>query len=471
MELKLAARRALFAITCGASLVVACHRAGGGDAGTNTDARGAEAQRDLLGAKITKSNFKRTTHPDAQWFGEAGLGLFIHWGISSVHGGLDLSWGMMAGKSWGPPEERNVTLVTPEEYFALAERFKPDRFEPEKFLKAAKAAGFRYAVMTTRHHDGYALWPSDAGDFGVKKYLPGADFVRRYVDACRAEGLKVGLYYSPPDWHFNRDYMSFNAARSTGESPSPLYNARHEIVTNIPKPSAEQTAAYHAYLKSQIVELLTRYGKIDLMWFDGPPAVISMEELRRLQPGMVINPRMHGFGDFTTPEAAMPKARIEGWWELCDLWSSNWGYCRAHENYRSDGWMLERFTRVRGWGGNYLINAAPRGDGSMPGSYYDRMTELATWMKHSGGSVFGVQPGPFPDKSNVPVTIRGMTWYLQVPPTFKNPVVIVADHRPRKVSLLRTGETQEFDFKDATATIKISAEKRTDLVDVVAVEW
>ena len=154
-----------------------------------------------------KGNFRRTNHPDAQWFGEAGFGLFIHWGISSAHGGVDLSWGMMDEKPWDPS---NSHVITPNEYYQLAERFKPDGYDPDKWLKAAKEAGFRYVVMTTRHHDGYAMWQSEYGTLGVKQYLPEVDFVEGYVEAARKNDLKVGFYYSPPDWYYNRRYMSFH---------------------------------------------------------------------------------------------------------------------------------------------------------------------------------------------------------------------------------------------------------------------
>ena len=340
----------------------------------------------------TKENFQRTTHPDAQWFGEAGLGLFIHWGISSVHGGIDLSWGMIDEKPWDPG---NKHVITPEEYYKLAERFNPDSYDPDKWLRYAKEAGFRYAVMTTRHHDGYAMFPSDYGELGVKQYLPGVDFVDGYVRACRNNNLKVGFYYSPPDWFYNRNYMSFHYG-SGDQARFPErkhYNMRHEVIDTIPARPKGFDEDYKAYIHGQIVELLTRYGKIDVLWFDGGPEAISFDEIRDLQPGIVVNPRMHGYGDFATPECEMPENRLDGWWELCDIWpNGGWGYDKGHENYKSIGWMLSRLTKVRGWGGNYLINVSPRPSGEMPDVYYQRMSELTEWMKHNSESIFGVQP-------------------------------------------------------------------------------
>lgn len=326
-----------------------------------------------------REQYQRTMHPDARWFGKAGLGLFIHWGISSVHGGIDLSWGMMAHTPWDA-QLGNRNKVTPAQYFALAERFAPEHYDPDRWLAAAAQAGFRYAVLTTRHHDGYAMWPSAYGDFGTRTHLGGRDLVQPYVDACRRNGLKVGLYYSPPDWYWRRHYMTFNYGSPAGGgrfSERDDYGLDHTPAV-IPPITAEWEDAYQCYVRGQIIELLTRFGAIDLLWFDGGPAVISMAEIRRYQPAIVVNPRMHGYGDFTTPECEMPDGPIDGWWELCETWPEcGWGYeYPAGEIYRPLDWLRERLRQVRRWGGNYLPNVSPRPDGTLPDAYYQRMAEF-----------------------------------------------------------------------------------------------
>lgn len=162
----------------------------------------ARAQHVAIGVndEIKKEKYERTQHPNAQWFGKAALGLFIHWGISSVHGGGDISWMMMANCG----SNSGKATLTPTDYYALADRFHPEKYDPDKWIHAAAEAGFTYAVLTTKHHDGYAMWPSAFGEIGVRKSLPGRDLVRPFVKACRKYGLKVGLYYSPPDWYYNR---------------------------------------------------------------------------------------------------------------------------------------------------------------------------------------------------------------------------------------------------------------------------
>ncbi|HZG75224.1 MAG TPA: alpha-L-fucosidase [Paenibacillus sp.] len=321
--------------------------------------------------------FRRNEHPGAQWFGEGSIGLFVHWGLSSVSAKVDLSWGMIADTPWDTDPARKMT---PEAYFALAEKFRPRAYDPDAWLKAAKEAGFRYAVLTTKHHDGFALWPTRYGDFHTGRYTDSADFVRPYVEACRKNGLKVGLYYSPPDWYFQRHEMSFRF-QSKGTPESPHYGLRHEPIEIAP-PSAERIDAYKKHIRGQIEELLTNYGTIDLLWFDGGPEALSIDDIRAMQPSIVVNSRMHGYGDYETPERTMPTSAPDGWWELCDIWpeGSGWGYTEPHR-YQPTEWVLSRWAQVKALGGNYLINVAPNADGELPPEYYERMRELGAALR------------------------------------------------------------------------------------------
>ena len=175
---------------------------------TGTAERQAADQHDVIGVAATRQDASGPVVTPDHWFPQAGLGLFVHWGLASIPGNLDLSWGMMKNTPWDASVQ-NRNKLTPAAYFALAKQFNPTNYHPDRWLKAAKDAGFGYAVLTTRHHDGFALWPSKHGDFNTRTYLGGRDLVREYVDACRRQGLKVGFYYSPPDWYFDRQYRSF----------------------------------------------------------------------------------------------------------------------------------------------------------------------------------------------------------------------------------------------------------------------
>ena len=345
----------------------------------------AAAEHAIIGAAAISKPYECNTHPDAQWFPTAGLGLFLHWGISSVFGNTDLSWGMMEDWVWDAPLP-GYPKVTPRQYYEEGiAKFHPDKFEPEKFLGAAVEAGFKYAVLTTKHHDGFTLFPSKFGEFGAAHSLYGRDLVGEYVDACRKVGIKVGLYYSPPDWYFNREYMSFNVNKRPDGSRI-LKNFNLQSIDKLPEMTPEHKKAYTELVRGQTLELLTRYGKIDIIWFDGrgveesDPDPITIEEIRKLQPQILINPRMHGKGDFSTPECSIPKTAPEGWWEVCHLLNDHgWGYT-VHP-YKSFEWWRETYETVHAMSGNFLTNVAPMPTGEMPDEYYERMAQIAQYLK------------------------------------------------------------------------------------------
>ncbi len=354
------------------------------------------------GVDEAEKNFCPTKHPEAQWFADAGLGLFLHWGIASVHGNVDLSWGMMKNAPWRTGEWASG-CITPNEYWALADRFDPGEYDPDPWIAAARDAGFRYAVLTTKHHDGYTLWPSEHANLGVHTHLNGRDLVAPFVAACRHHGLKVGLYFSPPDWHLLRRHMSFEYATMKsigpgaenlppGETSAPGFGLDHEPV-EIRRASDDFQIGLSRAIRGQVEELLTRYGRIDLIWFDGKasigsrPQPISIARIRELQPHIVINPRLHGVGDFQTPECRMPVTAPEGWWELCHTWNDGgWGY-HAHESYQTAATVFDRYRQCRAMGGNLLINCAPRPDGTMPEVYYRRLEEFARLRSGPGGGM------------------------------------------------------------------------------------
>jgi alpha-L-fucosidase len=441
--------------------------------------KAAAEQHAALGMAGRK-NLQHTLHPEAQWFPRAGLGLFIHWGIASVHGDLDLSWSMIANTRYDSAAQgRNK--VTPEEYWRLAERFNPTHTNPDKWLAAAKAAGFQYAVFTAMHHDGYTLWPSAYGAMGVQQSLPNRDFVGPFVEACRKHGLKVGLYYSPPDWYFDRQYMSFNY-RSDGQSRDagrPTFDTQHQPGVLPPRPP-EHIARQREIFHGRVEELLTRYGRIDLLWFDGGAHDNEIRDrARQLQPHIVINDRSCD-GDFAHTECYLPDEPSDGWLETCHCWQHSdlqtpdgahidfWGYLKE-EQYKPAAWMLESLVRLRSLGGNFLANVGPRPNGQLPDVVYERFGEVAAWMQHSRASVIGANPAPPSLGCNVPLTVAGETKYLHALPGFSGALELHPASRPDSVTLLRTGEALPFHFQNGVLHIEIPPAARTSLVDVVAV--
>ena len=247
------------------------------------------------------------------------------------------------------------------------------------------------------------------------------------------QGLKVGFYYSPPDWYCERQYRCLGYG-TKGTKESPHLGLNHEPVDRLPARPADFEDRYVAYVNGQTEELLTWYGPIDYLWFDGSagPKVLSLDEIRELQPGIIVNDRQHGRGDVVTShyEYRLPEAQPAGSWEHCFSMVGAWGYTKPELVLRRA--CCSKLAQVRAWGGNVLANYGPRPDGEMPDCFYRCMAEMKDWMAHSGVSVGDVEPGPYPHKCNVPVTVRGKTWFAHLlPKTSDGTVTLTETARPQ----------------------------------------
>jgi len=473
----------------------------------NTDKETVNAEHGMINITAGKV-VRHSLNPDAQWYPDAGLGLFIHWGLASVKN-LDISWPMIPGRALVNKKLDSAELarvvreidfnlngkppvITPNAYFAMAKDFNPGNYNPEIWIKAAKEAGFTYAVLTTRHHEGFAMWPSDYGDFSTKNYMGGRDLIKPFVDACRKYGLKVGLYYSPPNWYFDRDYMSFIYGKAYTSNPD-LPKVDGDLnPRKLKKDQADikkHQAEYAAMVKGQVEELLTRYGKIDLLWFDGKPPipngnnVITQEEIRKLQPGIVMNPRLHGKGDFITFERNPPKTDPgDTWAEFCNTWTNSW----ANSNtipFRSNAFILGEFVAARAWGVNYLLGVGPTSDGIFPEAVYKNMKIVQDWMKINGISVQHVQKLPKDETASVPATSKDNFRYLFAIPEFKEggkyeadrlpakdvTLTLKVNRKPKSIRLLGSQRKLKTNYADGLLTIDLPADIRTNLVDVIQV--
>ena len=309
---------------------------------------------------------------DLGWFSGAGLGIFIHWDHASQQG-LEISWAMAGLTSIeGPPQ----TEVTPEQYHSSAATFDPQRWDPAGLARLFREAGAIYVVFTTRHHAGYSMFHTRHSTFSIVHSPYRRDILRELVDALRAEGLRVGLYYSLSDWH-HADYPAFR------ESDKPYPQGAYR------RPAPEAWARYLDYLRGQLTELLTNYGRIDLLWFDGQWERTAEEwhaaELRdlvaSLQPHVIVNDRLPGQGDYATPEQSLPAIAPAGPWELCLSMGSSWSYRPDEANYLSTAEILTSLTKVAELGGNLLLNVSPMGDGSLPQPQVDRLREIGAWAR------------------------------------------------------------------------------------------
>lgn len=454
---------------------------------------------------------EHSMHPAAQWYPDAGLGLFLHWGISSVRA-MGISWPMIPGRHLGVkrienPQERERILrdmdynlngkkpeITPLEYWDMAKDFNPIDYNPDVWVKKAKEAGFTYIVLTTKHHEGFALWPSAYGDFSTKNYMGGKDLIRPFVEACHKEGLKVGLYYTGPDWYFDRCYMNFMYYRVKSlnpEFPSLGTDLKPRTNTINPDDEKEHQVLYAEMVKGQVEELLTNYGQIDLIWFDGKPGipnadkVITQERIRELQPGILINPRLHGKGDFITYERNLPDKKPEDirWAEFCNPWNGNWSF--VDRPYKALGYVLSELVKCRAWGINYLLGIGPMANGNLAPEAYDNMQKLAEWMKLNKEAVQHVHSLPDTEKSSVLSAAKGNKRYLYLLPTFKKNgtndkdilpnkdivVTITGISRPQKVVFMLNRKNLKYDYSSEKSelTIAIPATQRSKLVDIISV--
>ena len=417
--------------------------------------------------------FERTIHPDAQWFPSAGFGLFIHWGIHSVKG-LEPSWSMMKNCPWqsdyidylGWTDYNNR-----ESYYSLLHEFDPQNYDPDAWIKAAADAGMKYAVITAKHHDGYALWPSEYGELSTKQYMNGRDLLRPFVDACRKHGLKVGFYFSPRDWGY------------PGYPVSMDYKVPYEFPLGWTEEKNHKAfEKFYGYTVGQISELLTRYGKIDVIWFDGMGwkgiddirTERTLAWVRSLQPNIVINPRWGGVGDFTTPEVHLPEDAPEGWWENCVSWCGHWGYS-PHAKFLPNLWVMTKLVKARSWGGNFLLNVGPDGDGRMRPEYYRQLAEIGEWMDFNAETLIGAEAlRNWHEFSNVPVTRRSGVWYLHVLPTVEERIIVRSIPIPKRIVHLNTSveiTTYKYDEASQTLTTGISMTVRDNLNDVIAIYW
>ena len=333
---------------------------------------------------------RRKTPGDTTWFVHDRFGMFIHWGL----------YAMPARHEW----VRHYEEITNEDYQKYFDRFDPDLYDPREWAKAAKAAGMRYAVFTAKHHEGFCMFDSRCTDYKCTNTPAGRDLVKEYVEAFRAEGLRVGFYYSLIDWH-HPDF--------TIDKVHPLRNRPKEEIERLN--ASRDMRRYAAYMRDQVTELLTNYGKIDILWFDysypGPSASKpwlggkgkedwEAEKLiataRALQPHLIIDNRADVEQDLWTPEQYQPTEWVRHketgeyvTWEACQTFSGSWGYHRDEATWKSPEMLIEMLIGTVACGGNLLLNVGPTARG-----YFDKRAEnalaaIGEWMKYNGRSIYG----------------------------------------------------------------------------------
>ncbi len=332
----------------------------------------------------------RPTPGDTAWFTRDRFGMFIHWGL----------YALPARHEWVKTRER----MTDADYDRYFRRFDPDLFDPRDWARQAKAAGMRYAVLTAKHHDGFCLFDSQYTDYKATNTPAGRDLVREFADAFRAEGLRVGFYYSLLDWH----HPDFTIDVHHPRRDDPDARAQNE---------GRSMARYCEYVRNQVRELLTGYGKIDVLWFDfsypeqcgtGDKAWMKgkgaedweAEKLialaRSLQPRILIDNRTGIEQDIWTPEQYQlgdwlrhPETGERLVWEACQTFSGSWGYYRDETSWKSPGQLIRMLVNTVSAGGNLLMNVGPTARGCFDRRACKALTVFADWMKYNSRSIYG----------------------------------------------------------------------------------
>jgi len=384
----------------------------------------------------------------ATWFESARFGLFVHWSHSSQRG-IEVSWPLVGG-DFGPPY---TTEISVDNYHATAATFDPQAWDAPALARLAKSLQMQYAVITTKHHDGFAMFHTKHSDYSIERSPYGRDIVREFLDAMRGEGLRVGVYYSLIDWH-HPDYPAYT------EQDKP-YGPR-----TWPKAQPGAWERFSDFMFAQIRELLTDYGPIDVIWFDGfwertPEQWMARElaeMIRGLQPGILINDRLPGQGDFQTPEQFVPPRPPEGRWETCMTLNESWGYNIVDDHWKSARQLIHTLCEVAGRGGNLLLNVGPMGDGRLQPEALERLAVVGEWMSRKAESIVGTTPGLEPWQCYAPSTRAGDRVYvhLLLRPYDAFTVRGVRTKRLRSATALATGEVLAFETRCSVVDTKFN---------------
>lgn len=399
-----------------------------------------------------------------EWWREARVGLFIHWGVYSIPGrGEWVQW--------------NEQIPTTE-YAKLMTQFHPEHFSAEKWAQTAKDAGMKYVVLTSRHHDGFALFEDPGSDFTAMKSAAHHDFIADYVKAVRAAGLGVGLYYSPLDWRFPGFFF--------------------------PDLYMDSAVALREQYRRQISELATHYGKLDILWFDGggnewlgfggvqfrggwharpPDQPYSgkfdwqdnqvVELLREKQPSIVINDRTDASADFRSREGdgALGKFDNQTPWELCTtITEGAWGY-QANAKVKPLARILQLLVGAAGRDGNFLLNVGPRPDGEIDPPQVQRLREIGAWLKKNRESIYGTRGGPWLPGDYGVSTHRGKDVYLHILKVPEGGALVLPNLPARIVKMTNlSGGPVSYSQDDRYTRIKVPLAASDTVDEIIKIE-
>jgi len=424
-----------------------------------------------------------------QWWREARFGMFIHWGVYSVPAG---TWN---GRQIGSIGEwiMNRGKIPVADYQTMAKQFNPLKYNPDAWVKMTKDAGMKYIVITSKHHDGFALFETKASKWNVVDATAyGKDLLKPLAEACKKYGIRLGFYYSQAqDWNNPGGSAARKLTKEGWANPDSVtidaYTKEHKGHWD----PAQETKTFAQYIDDvavpQVKELLTNYGDLAVLWWDTPTnmtddAATKLQSLLALQPAIITNDRLKrpNFpGDHKTPEQKIPNLKdLDGTdWETCMTMNGTWGYKSYDHNYKTPETLIHNLVDIASKGGNFLLNVGPTDLGEFPAESVDLLAKMGQWMKINGEAIYGTKASPWGlfdwGRCTVKTTKTGTSLYFSV---FNWPVdgkLVIPDFNNKVVSakLIATGASLKTTvLKDNTLTISLPSKAPDAIASIVRVD-
>ena len=410
---------------------------------------------------------------DLKWFGDARFGMFVHLGVASLKG-VELGWGRQTHKF----PDTGTGPVSDSSYDHLYKEFKLENFDAVRFVKIAKDAGMKYIVIITKHHDGFHMWNTAFSGYNIMKTPFGRDYLKEFADEVHKAGLKLGFYYSQRDF-YHPDYepvdeISIQKFNKQGVSSIPLGVKVH---------ISEKQKKYIKYMHNQISELLTNYGKVDILWFDAAWwGGMFTEEMwdaeglymlaRKLQPGIIINNRASIPGDFDTPEQHVGDFQNARPWETCMTITSSWGW-EPGQVVKSSRTCISILASTAGGDGNLLLNVGPKSDGTIEPKQVKVLEEIGEWLRKNGKSIYGTRGGVYYPSKNLTSTYKNKKLFLHLLDIKDEKLVLPAikERKIIKVYFLTNENSVEFKIVGDTYEFRLPKELPDKFDTVLVIEF
>jgi len=430
-----------------------------------------------------------TSHENRmKWWRDARFGMFIHWGVYSVPAGTYKGQKINRIGEW----IMNRGKIPVADYQAFAKEFNPVLYNPDEWVRMAKDAGMKYIVITAKHHDGFAMFKSNASKWNIADATPyGKDVLKPLAAACKKYGIRLGFYYSQAqDWNNPGGAASRKVASEGWANPDSAKIDAYTAAHNGHWDPAQETKTMSQYINDvaapQVKELLTNYGDIAVLWWDTPTGMTDeyaekFESLLKQQPMIITNDRLKRAnfpGDYKTPEQRIPNlSELDGKdWETCMTMNETWGYKSYANNWKSVETLVRNLIDIASKGGNYLLNVGPKSDGTFPQESITILKGMGEWMKVNSESIYGTTASPFAPVSWGRITkkeSKGNTiLYLHVFDWPKDGKLITPAlaNKITSVALLGSNEKIKAEIKNGAVEIKLPAASPNKIASVIKLE-